>query len=336
MFAGAATGSTLWPMKVIRRLQFEHYWFVGMLPLMILPWLVVVLTIPDPWAGFQEVGWRPLLIANSLAVGWGIANIMGGLCVVRIGLALTGAIVTGFGVSVAVTVPLVLKGTGLFADSPDLFSLPGLIVIGAVVLLLTGVVFSAMAGFGREQAQKSMTLPAHIPAGSFVVGLMMAAVAGVLSAGPALAFVYGNGPIVAAMRVHGAGEVSANLAVWAGGFFGGALVNILYPACLMLKHRSWAMIPKHYGESLLATLIGAQLIIGFGFQGLGMVAFGGLGASVGTGIQQSVQIVSAQVVGFAGGEWHGVFGRPRQYLFVAIGMLLVAVVAMALANTLSS
>ncbi len=29
--AGIATGSIVWPMKIIRKLQFEHYWFVGML-----------------------------------------------------------------------------------------------------------------------------------------------------------------------------------------------------------------------------------------------------------------------------------------------------------------
>jgi L-rhamnose-H+ transport protein len=335
MLAGTATGSTLWPMKVIRRLQFEHYWFIGMLPLLILPWLVVVLTIPDPWTGFCKVGWRPLAIANLLAIGWGIANILGGLCVVRIGLALTGAIVTGFGMTVAVTVPMILKGTGLFSGSPDLLSAPGLTVMGGVALMLCGVVFSAIAGFGREQVIRARGLRETTAAGGFLGGLLMAILAGVLSSGPALAFVYGNGPIIAAMKAQGAGDVSASFSVWAGGFFGGAFLNIVYPAYLMTRHRSWPMLSRHLGESLLATLIGAQLIVGFGLQGLGMAALGTLGASIGTGIQQALQIVSSQAVGFVSGEWRGVFGQPRQFILAAIAMLLVAVLVMGLANMFS-
>ena len=38
--AGLATGSCFWPMKLIRRFRFEHYWFIGMLPLIIIPWAV--------------------------------------------------------------------------------------------------------------------------------------------------------------------------------------------------------------------------------------------------------------------------------------------------------
>jgi hypothetical protein len=206
--------------------------------------------------------------------------------------------------------------------------------MAAVGLMLCGVVFSAFAGFGRERSMKTMAISPAIPRGSFLGGLMMATLAGVLSSGPALAFVYSNGPIIAAMKAHGAGEVSASFSVWAGGFFGGALLNILYPAWLMTKRRSWPALRQHRGEALLATLIGAQLIVGFGLQGLGMVAMGALGASVGAGIQQALQIVGTQTVGFVSGEWSGVFGRPRQFMFAAIVVLLIAILMMGVANML--
>lgn len=334
--AGLATGGCLWPMKVIRRLHFEHYWFAGMVPLLILPWLVVLLTVPNPWAAFYDVGWRPLLLANTLAVGWGIANILGGMCAVRIGLVLGGAIVTGFGVTVAVTIPMLLKGTGLFGNSPNLCSVPGVTVLAGVALMLCAVVLSVIAGFGRERMLKTVARSSTVPTGSFLGGLFMAIVAGVLSSGPALAFVYGNGPIIAAMKAHGAGEVSASLSVWAGGFFGGALLNVLYPAWLITKRGSWSLLGQHLGETVVATLIGAQLIVGFGLQGLGMVALGNLGASIGTGIQQAMQIASTQVVGFVSGEWRGVFGRPRRLIVAAVAVLLMAVLIMSIANFLPS
>ena len=78
------------------------------------------------------------VISNLFAIGWGIANVLAGLCAVRIGLALSGAILTGLGVTVVVTVPMVFKGTGLFSESPDLVSPPGLTVVSGVAVMLLG------------------------------------------------------------------------------------------------------------------------------------------------------------------------------------------------------
>ncbi|MCR4414170.1 MAG: hypothetical protein NUV77_17270 [Thermoguttaceae bacterium] len=333
--AGLGTGSCLWPIKIIRTYRFEHYWFVGMLPLVIVPWVIVLTTVADPWSAYAEVGWRPLCISNVFAVGWGIANILAGICAVRIGFALGGAILTGFGVTVAVTVPMLFKGTGMFAESPDLVSTAGLTVMAGVGVMLVGIVLTALAGFGREHAIRRSGQTDRPASGGFLGGLVMAAIAGVLSAGPSLAFVYGHGPIVEAMKRHGAGEVSSGFAVWAAGLFGGALVNILYPAWLMTRNRSWRVLADSLPEFLLASLIGTQLILSFGLQGLGMVMLGTLGASVGTGIQQSMQIVGAQGVGFISGEWRGIGGRPRRQMLAAVCLLLVAVTVMVYAKTLA-
>lgn len=333
--SGLGTGSCLWPIKVIRKLRFEHYWFVGMLPLILVPWLVVLAAIPDPWGALAEVGWRPVIIANLFAVGWGIANVLAGICAVRIGFTLSGAILTGFGVTVAVTVPLVFKGTGGFRESPDLGSPAGLTVIAGVAIMLLGVVVSAMAGFGRQRAIKNRGEVGRPASGGFLGGLVMATVAGVLSAGPYLAFVYGQGPIKDAMTAHGAGPIAANFSVWAVGLLGGALVNLLYPAWLMTKNRSWGMIAASVPELALALLIGTQLIVCFGLQGLAMVTLGALGASVGTGIQQAMQIAGAQAVGFISGEWRGIGGKPRAQIIFAIALLILAVTVMIYARRLS-
>lgn len=333
--AGLGTGSCLWPIKVIRRLRFEHYWFVGMMPLILVPWLIVLTTVPDPWLAYAEAGWRPLLISNLFAVGWGVANVLAGLCAVRIGLALSGAILTALGVVVAVTVPMIFKGTGLFSESPDLGSAPGLTVMAGVAAMLLGIALVAVAGFGRQRVIRSRGEVDRPASGGFLGGLVMAIIAGVLSAGPALAFVYGHGPIVDAMKAQGASEVPANFAVWAAGLFGGALVNILYPAWLMTKNRSWGALLGSWSEVLLGVLIGTQLILAFGLQGLGMVMLGALGASVGTGIQQAMQIMGSQGVGFVSGEWRGIGGRPRTQMIAAIVVLIIAVTIMVCAKTLT-
>jgi hypothetical protein len=201
--------------------------------------------------------------------------------------------------------------------------------------MLVGVVLSAAAGFGRERAIRQQGETGRPASGGFLGGLVMAAIAGILSAGPSLAFVYGHGPIVEAMKAHDASEVSAGFAVWAAGLLGGALVNILYPAWLMTRNRSWGVLAQSVPEVLLASLIGTQLILSFGLQGMGMVMLGTLGASVGTGIQQTMQIMGSQGVGFASGEWRGIEGRPRRLMIAAIVVLVIAVAVMVYARTVA-
>ena len=42
--AGLIVGSGGWPMKLMRQLQFEHWWFVG---LIIMPWTITFSLCPD-------------------------------------------------------------------------------------------------------------------------------------------------------------------------------------------------------------------------------------------------------------------------------------------------
>src|SRR5690606_6611706 len=121
------------------------------------------------------------------------------------------------GVSVGVTVPMLVKGSGLFADAPGLTSRAGLTVLAGVAVMLVGVVLVSLAGFGKARAQGKQ----ETTSGSFVGGLVMAVLAGVLSSGISFAFVYSNDPIVKAMTAHGASEIAAGFAVWAVGLMGG-------------------------------------------------------------------------------------------------------------------
>ncbi len=336
--AGLGTGTIAWPMKLMRRLQFEHYWFVGMLVgLVILPWLVVLVAVHDPFGAYAEVGWQPLVKSNLLAAGWGIANVLYGICVVRIGAALTGAILSGLGLTVGVTLPMIFKGTGLFSKAPDITSPAGLAVITGVAVLIVGVIVSTLAGFGRDRTlKKANTAADSVSAGGgFLAGLIMVIIAGVTSCGIAMAFVYSQGPIVEAMKAHGAGDVAANCAVWAAGLLGGAAVNILYPAWLMTKRRSWAVLGTCWRDVLLAAAIGTQFIFAVNLLGRGMLLMGAMGASVGFGVQQAMQVMGNQAVGFASGEWRGVIGRPRTLMYGAIVILLFAMVILAYANTLA-
>ncbi len=330
--AGLLIGTCAWPIKVLRGLKFEHWWFAGMLTgLVIVPWAGVLAFCPHWFEAYMSVPAWTLAKANLFALAWGVANLLCGILLVRIGVAVSGAAVAGLGVATGATVPMIAKGSGLFSAAPDVGSRAGLTVLGGVAVMLIGVTLVAFAGYGRDRVLKKT----ERKSGGFAFNLALCVIAGVTSCGLSLAFVYGQGPIVSAMKTHGAADLPANLAVWAGALVGGALLNLIYPGYLITKNRSWGLFWECRAEVLLAAVTGAQLIGGALVMGRGMLLLGVLGGSVGYGIQQATQMLGNQGLGFVSGEWRGVHGGPRRLMLIAIGVLILAAVIMAYGNTLT-
>ena len=336
--AGLGTGTGAWPFKVIKNIHFEQWMFYSMgFAIVIYPWTIFLLGVPDPILLIKTVGFRTLIISNLLTTAWGMANVLYMICVVRIGAALTGAILSALGMSVGVTMPLILKGSGLFTKSPDLFSTPGILIMVGLVIIIIGVTLVSIAGFGREKILKNESgeTQKKQASGDFRQGLLLVLLAGVLSCGLGLSFVYGQGSIIAAAKQQGAGGFAANFAVWALVCVGGAIVNVGYAAFWMTKKKTWNLLFARKDEFLISLVAAAQFIISVTLMGSGMVYLGILGASVGYGIQQSVQVLGNQIVGFVGGEWKGVKGIPRRTMYIALGLILIAVIIFAYSNTLT-
>jgi L-rhamnose-H+ transport protein len=112
------------------------------------------------------------------------------------------------------------------------------------------------------------------------------------------------------------------------------LVNVIYPAILIAREGSWKKFVNHPGQVLVSALIGIQFFAGVLLMGQGMLALGVLGASVGFGMSQGMQIIGGQILGFVSGEWKGAPSKARSLIFLAIALLLVAAIVLALANTL--
>lgn len=337
--SGLVMGTSAWPLKRMQHFQYEHFGFVSMLfSLVVLPWAITLTTCPGVVAAYATVPSGLLLKANLFSMSWGIAQVLALLCFVRIGVSLTYGILCSIGAAVGVAMPLVFKASGAFANAPDLVSKTGLMVMIGVGVMIIGVYFASLAGFGRErlrQTQASEVGPKSAPAREhFAVGLLMVIVSGVLSTGWGFAFAYAQGPIIEAVKAKGAADLYAGLSVWSVALLGAALVNVLYPAFLMTKNRSWGVLTKHPREILLALLYGLLFFIPSALLGKGMLLLGVLGASVGWGLVQGTLIIGGQILGFATGEWRGISGPPRRQIYIAIIILIVAMVVLAFANAL--
>ena len=94
------------------------------------------------------------------------------------------------------------------------------------------------------------------------------------------------------------------------------------------------MFTESWKEAGLALIIGINSSVAVVLVGKGMLLLGALGASVGWGIQQAMQMTGSQAVGFVSGEWRGVLGTPRRQMYLAIAILIIAAAIMAYGNTL--
>jgi hypothetical protein len=326
ILAGTLAGSSSAPIKAMRHLRYEHWSLVStIVGMVVMPWTVLLLSV-DANRALADIPIPVLIRANCFSLAWGIANVLARLCLVRIGFSLSIGLLTGIGLPIGVLVPMFFHGSGLFADAPSLFSRAGLFIVPGILVMLAAVILIARAGFGRDAARPGA---GRRDEGSFRGGLVMATVAGFLQVGLSFAFVYSQGPVAGALGANGAGTVAALVGLWAFTLPGGALVNIAHPLWRMWRRNSWREFVKAPGEIWLCLLIGILFGIFVMAMGMGMRLMGVLGASLGFGIHQAMQVASSQTVGIVAGEWRGVPAKPRRQMAAAMLLLLIAVVLFA-------
>lgn len=157
-------------------------------------------------------------------------------------------------------------------------------------------------------------------------------ICGILSAGISFTCIFSQDEIVRAVTARWGIPVAANSSVWAIALLGGMLVNVVYPAILIPREGSWGRLARNPGQVLVSALIGIQFFVGVLLMGQGMLAL--VGASVGLGMSQGMQIIGGQILGFVSGEWKGAPSSARSLIYLAIALLLIAAIVLALANTL--
>jgi hypothetical protein len=330
--AGILAGAIALPIKYMQRFRYEHWALIAnIVALVLLPWIFVLTLCPNAITAFSSLPVPLLIKANLFTIAWGIANVMVGICLVRIGVSLTIGLMMSIGMPIGVLLPMILRGTGAFSQAPPLQSPAGYVILAGVVVLMAAIYFTTVAGFGRDRILHQQNRGTT----GFTSGLIMTILAGFLQVGLSFAFVYTQADIVIALQNQGANEIASIAGVWAIALPGGALVNILYPVWLLNTKRGWGEFAGNWREIGLGLLMG---IIFFSFvilNGKGMLMLGSLGASVGFGVYQALMMITSQVIGFAHGEWRGINGKPRNQIYIALAILLVAVCLMAYGNSLA-
>lgn len=334
LLAGIVQSSVLTPMPYLKKWSWENVWLIySISAYLVLPWPFALLTVPHLFSAFGAAPHTIILRTLALGFVWGLAVVLYGLGIDRLGLALGTAIMMGLGTSVGSLVPLI----GQHRDR--LWAPSGAVTLGGILLLLIAVVLFSVAGKQRELVLKArlgqcVVDTGLVRSGRFLSGLLICILCGFLNPLLNIIFAYSSEIQRQAIR-HGANPVSAGNAVWLLIANAGFLPSLFYSLYLLQKNRTWGAFRTRMGWYwLVAPLMGLMWISCIVLYGVGANKMGSFGPVIGWPAFVSTTVLGATFWGFLTREWKGISGRPIRIQTAALVVLVAAMFTLGLASRL--
>ncbi len=110
LVGGIMEGSFALPMRFARHWAWENIWMAySLIGLIVIPWIAASVSVPALADAYRAVPLRTLGTTALFGLGWGIANVLFGLAVPIVGIALSIAIIVGMSAALGSLIPLVLS-----------------------------------------------------------------------------------------------------------------------------------------------------------------------------------------------------------------------------------
>jgi L-rhamnose-H+ transport protein len=296
MAAGIMSGNCMLPMKFARRWRWENVWLVfSLVSLLVLPWMLALAQVGRLFEVYRTVPLSVMYAPLFFGAGWGVAQILFGISVLRLGMGVGYAVIVGLGAVLGTLVPLFLGQRSYVTRTALLEILTG------VVVMVLGIVLTAWGGQLREHGEHAAAFDAPRRQG-YIAAVMLAVLCGVMAPMLNYAFAFGQGLAQAAVRV-GNTPVAAAYAVWPIALLGGLIPNVAYSIYLLRKHRSWGAFTERSPDVLWPVLMAVLWMGAFALYGVSSVYLGALGTSIGWGLFQIFMIMTATISGLLTAEW---------------------------------
>ena len=327
ILAGIMTGAFGLPMKYTTKWKWENTWAMWSIwTLLIIPLIVAFLTIPHLLDVFRLSGFPVVLKVFCFGLIWGVSAIAFGFGIHYLGLGLGYSLMMGMIITIGSLFPLLTGEFGQVAPSRIL------IVIGAVVVILIGVVLSAWAAVIKERDLSRGGTENPPQKKSFGKGLLICLVAGVTAPFLNFAFVYGDKIRSTTVSLGHSKTVAPN-AVWAVTLLGGFIVNLAYTLFLVRKNKNGRLFlaegtRRYFFYTFLMGVMWAGSIILYGNAAANL---GAMGASVGWAALNATGIICANVLGLLTREWKGVGPKGMRVMALGLAVLLIGIFLVKLA-----
>jgi L-rhamnose-H+ transport protein len=324
LVAGVMAGDFTLPLKFNRSWRWENTWLIfSLVSLVVLPWALALILVNHLIQAYTKLTPVQFALPLLFGAGWGIAQVLFGISIQRLGLALAYAIVIGLGTLLGTLVPLFVQHRAQ-VDQTLLMQ-----ILAGIAMMLIGIALSAWAGQIREHHQESVALSQ--PVRRYRAAVLIAVLCGFLAPMLNYSFAFGQDIAVAAVRL-GNPEVYAAYAVWPIGLAGGLLPNIGYSIYLLRRNRTGALFQIKCPDMFRAMLMAILWMGAFALYGMSATYLGRFGTSIGWGLFQIFMIITATLSGVFTGEWKVAPRSARTLLALSILCLGGATALLAHAN----
>lgn len=310
------------PINKVKDWSWESFWLTqGIFAWLIFPFLGALLAVPEGSSLLQilSVDTSATFKAMGFGVLWGIGGLTFGLSMRYLGVALGQSISLGTCSAFGTLIPALMAGTNLFQGK-------GLILLIGVSITLAGIAIIGYAGGLRAKNMTEEEKKAAVKDFALTKGLLVALLAGVMSACFALGLEAGT-PLV----VDGVSELfktlPATLMVTCGGF----ITNAVY--CLFQNSKN-----KTFGDYGKQSLLGnnimfcalAGLLWYSQFFGLGMgksfLEPGSVMMAFSWSILMALNVIFSNIWGIILKEWKGVSKLTIYVLVAGLAVLIFALI----------
>jgi L-rhamnose-H+ transport protein len=309
------------PIKKVKQWSWESFWLIqGIFAWLFFPYLGAQLAVPENSSLVELWQAGGALKACFYGMLWGIGGLTFGLSMRYLGVALGQSIALGTCAGFGTLLPAVFGGTDLFAGE-------GLILLLGVCITLAGIAVIGYAGSLRAQRMSEEEKLAAVKEFALTKGLLVALLAGVMSACFNLGLEAGT-PVLDKAKELGSSDLFALNPVILLVTMGGFITNAVYCLFQNKKNKTGNDYFKVSGSVLTNNVLFCALagILWYSqFFGLGMgksffsdhpvmLAFS-------WSILMSLNVIFSNVWGIILKEWKGAGNKTLVVLFA--GMLIL-------------
>lgn len=316
------------PIKKVKNWAWESFWLVqGIFAWLVFPYLGALLAVPEGHtlgeiiASGDGAAWKALFFG----VLWGVGGLTFGLSMRYLGVALGQSIALGTCSAFGTLIPAMLAGTNLFEGK-------GLILLISVSVAIAGIAVIGFAGSLRAQNMTDAQKKAAVKDFALGKGLLVALLAGVMSACFSLGIEAAT-PIREAAIAMGTEALYAGLPAILIITVGGFMTNAVYCLFQNVKNKTlkdYFGVPANvFINNILFTALAGILWYSqfFGLElGKSFLTPGTVMMAFSWSILMSLNITFSNVWGIILKEWKGVKPATIGVLVLGMGILIFSLI----------
>ncbi|TKG93899.1 rhamnose/proton symporter RhaT [Puteibacter caeruleilacunae] len=313
------------PFKKVKKWAWESYWLSqGVAAWLLAPWLFALFTVPEGTllTILSEAPAQAKWLSILFGALWGIGGLTFGLSIRFLGIALGQSIALGFCAAFGTLIPPMVAGENLLGSTAGI-----LMVVGVMVCIL-GITIIGYAGALKNKGLSDEERKAAVKEFALKKGLIIAFLAGLMSAAFSYGFEAGK-PIDAVALSHGTNPLFQSNPTLIFILIGGFVTNFIYCFYLNVKNKTYRDYTSVSGSVFLNNifftfLAGLLWFLQFHFYGMGKSQLPDNIAAFGWSILMALNIAMSNIWGILLKEWKGANTKTMVVLIVGIAVLILS------------